>query len=100
MTILKRLFRKEKPEENVIPMMDRGRLAAEARAVFENPAFKLAVNGVKEYHTKTFLRANASNEEVLEAHRDIAALTRVVSELVKFANDEKMAQHREEKHRG
>ena len=80
--------------------LDRAKLAAEARAVFENPAFKLAVDGVKEYHTKTFTSASSTDEAVLEARREFLALERVVINLKGFANSEKLAQHREEKHRG
>ena len=94
-------FRKDEAveAENVVPMMDRRRKAVEARAIFENPVFKEAVNVVKEYHTKVFLRANATDAEVLEARERIRALTEVANQLVKFMTDEKMAEQRE-KHRG
>lgn len=81
-------------------MMTPEHKASRAKSILEDPVFKEAVKGVKEFHTSTFLRANASEDEVLEARGKILALTEVVNELVKYVVDDKLSKERMEKHRG
>lgn len=81
-------------------MIDRTEKARRAKAIFEDEVFKEAISVVIEYHNKTFMRAKSTKDEVLAARERILALTEVTNQLVKFMADEKMANEREEKHRG
>ena len=81
-------------------MLDRAQKAARAKAILEDETFQEAMDGVKRYHTSIFLRANATEAEVLAARQRILALTEVANQLLKFFEDEVVAQKRKEKHRG
>jgi adenylosuccinate synthase len=81
-------------------MLDRAQKAARAKAILEDETFQEALDGVKRYHTSVFLRANATETEVLAARQRILALTEVANQLLKFFEDEVVAKERKEKHRG
>jgi succinylarginine dihydrolase len=81
---------------------ERIRRGVNATGLLQDEVFKDAIRVVKEYHTSKFSRPDATDAEVLEARRMVLALTELVTQIVSFIEDGKIAKTAEEKerHRG
>lgn len=61
--------------------MDDTQKAEHAKRLLEDGLFNEAINVVKGYHTATFCRIDATEQEVMEARRMVLALEAVTKQL-------------------
>jgi hypothetical protein len=82
--------------------MDTHVKAARAKQILEDDVFKEALNMVLSEQIEVFKRLNASQEEIMEAHRMVRALTLLKGQLQSFVSDSKLLERRQDKvrHRG
>lgn len=76
--------------------MDKKARADHAARLLEDEVLQAAFNGVKEYHTGTFLRVTATDDEVLEARRQIGVLEDIKRQLHNFVAEAKIEQRRDQ----
>lgn len=82
--------------------MDTHVKAARAKQILEDEVFKGALNVVLSDQVEVFSNLNSSQEEIMEAHRMVRALTLLKGQLQSFVNDSKLLERRQDKvrHRG
>jgi len=82
--------------------MDTHVKAARAKQILEDEVFKGALNVVLSDQIEVFSNLNSSQEEIMEAHRMVRALTLLKGQLQSFVNDSKLLERRQDKvrHRG
>lgn len=82
--------------------MDTHVKAARAKQILEDEVFKGALNVVLSDQIEVFSNLNSSQEEIMEAHRMVRALTLLKGQLQSFVSDSKLLERRQDKvrHRG
>jgi len=82
--------------------MDTHVKAARAKQILEDEVFKEALNVILSEQVGVFTYPNASEEEIMEAHRMVRALTQLKGQLQSFVSDSKLLERRQDKvrHRG
>lgn len=82
--------------------MDTHVKAARAKQILEDEVFKDALNVVLSDQIEVFSNLNSSQEEIMEAHRMVRALTLLKGQLQSFVSDSKLLERRQDKvrHRG
>jgi hypothetical protein len=82
--------------------MDTHVKAARAKQILEDDVFKEALNLVLSEQVGVFTHSNASEGEIMEAHRMVRALTHLKGQLQSFVDDGKLLERRQDKarHRG
>lgn len=76
--------------------------AARAKQIFEDDVFKDAFNMVLNAQVGVFTHPTASEEEIMEAHRMVRALSQLKGHLQSFVTDGKLLERQQNKvrHRG
>jgi hypothetical protein len=82
--------------------MDTHVKAARAKQILEDEVFKEALNVVLSAQVGVFQSLSSSEEEIMEAHRMVRALTLLKGQLQSFVSDSKLLEQRQNKarHRG
>lgn len=82
--------------------MDTHVKAARAKQILEDEVFKDALNVVLSAQVGVFQSLSSSEEEIMEAHRMVRALTLLKGQLQSFVSDSKLLEQRQNKarHRG
>ena len=72
--------------------MDKRTKGQHAQRLLDDEVLQMAFDGVVSYHTRTFSDVGATDEQVLEARRDLMALKRVQGQLRKMVSDGKIVE--------
>jgi hypothetical protein len=82
--------------------MDTHVKAARAKQILEDEVFKEALNVVLSAQVGVFQSLSSSEDEIMEAHRMVRALTLLKGQLQSFVSDSKLLEQRQNKarHRG
>lgn len=71
--------------------------AKRAQAILSDDVFLEAVNVVLEENIGIFRDANASQEDIMEAHRMVRASEALMRQLKSFVDDGRLLEHRQKK---